>query len=84
MMLQSTEESALARQIRDDLILARHAAGLSQGEVAERMGVTGSVISKFERGGYYPDPKLSTLERYAEAVGVSLTVSVQATEGVSP
>lgn len=49
-----------------DLIEARRSAGLSQEDVAERMGVSQQSISKFER--YENDPRLSTLRRYAHAV----------------
>ncbi|MBD8101305.1 helix-turn-helix domain-containing protein [Plantibacter sp. CFBP 8775] len=49
-----------------DLVSARRAAGLSQEDVAERMGVSQQAISKIER--YDSDPKLSTLRRYAHAV----------------
>jgi transcriptional regulator with XRE-family HTH domain len=56
---------------RVDLIrtLAAHrkAAGLTQTQVAERMGTTQSAISDLE--GSDTDPHISTLQRYARAVG---------------
>ena len=53
-------------KLRRDLVRARRAAGLTQPEVAERMGISQQAVSKIER--YDSDPKLSTLRRYAHAV----------------
>ncbi|MEO5338067.1 MAG: helix-turn-helix domain-containing protein [Magnetospirillum sp. WYHS-4] len=56
-------EFALARE----LIEARAKAGLTQAEVAERMGTTQSVVARIESG--RNPPNLKTLEKYAHAVG---------------
>ncbi len=56
-------EFALART----LIEARTNAGLTQEEVAERMGTTQSVVARLEGGGSLPSMK--TIRRYAEATG---------------
>lgn len=56
-------EFAVARQ----LILARQRAGLSQAEVARRMGTTQSAVARLESGARLP--ALRSLKRYAEAVG---------------
>jgi len=48
------------------LAATREAAGLSQSEVARRMGVLPSVVSRFEAGS---DPRHSTEDRYAAAIG---------------
>lgn len=53
-------------KLRRDLVQARRDAGLSQPDVAERMGISQQAVSKLER--YDSDPKLSTLRRYAHAV----------------
>jgi ribosome-binding protein aMBF1 (putative translation factor) len=45
----------------------REAQGLSQTEVAARMGTSQSVVARLESGAV--DAKLSTLERYASAIG---------------
>lgn len=45
----------------------RLALGLTQEQVAERLGVTQQTISTFEADGDL-DPRISRLERYAEAV----------------
>jgi transcriptional regulator with XRE-family HTH domain len=57
-------------QLVERLVRARHEAGLTQQQVAERMGCSQPNVSSFERVG--GDPHLSTVRRYAVAVGVSL------------
>ena len=49
-------------------------AGLTQEEVARRLKTTKSSISRIEN--HAKDIKLSTLERFAEAVGKHLTIAV--------
>lgn len=56
-------EFALAKT----LIEARANAGLTQAEVAERMGTTQSVVARLEGGGSLPSMK--TIQRFAEATG---------------
>jgi DNA-binding XRE family transcriptional regulator/predicted RNase H-like HicB family nuclease len=46
---------------------AREAAGLTQGELATRLGVTYQAIQKWERPG--ANPTIETLQRVARAVG---------------
>lgn len=50
-----------------DLVEQRVAAGLSQTEVAARMGTSQSAVARLESGA--TDIRASTLERYAAAVG---------------
>lgn len=52
------------------LIQARKEAGLSQRDVADVMGVEQSAVAAFESQD--DDPRLSTLRRYALAVGASV------------
>ena len=58
----------LGRRVRD----LRETQGISQRELADRMGTTQSVIARLEGGG--SRPSLSTLERVAEAVGMVVDV----------
>jgi DNA-binding XRE family transcriptional regulator len=51
-----------------DLVAARKHAGLSQTDVAERMGVPPRTVTALESS--YSDPCLSTLRRYCLAIGV--------------
>ena len=65
--LPGFREMALRRRrMVADLAGQRRAAGLSQTEVAARMGTSQSTVARLEAGEV--DPRLSTLERYAEAV----------------
>ncbi|HEY2949507.1 MAG TPA: helix-turn-helix domain-containing protein [Micromonosporaceae bacterium] len=50
-----------------DLVAQRRAAGLSQADVAARMGTSQPAVARLEAGNV--DVRLSTLERYAAAVG---------------
>ena len=50
-----------------ELIAARLRAGLTQSQIAERMGTTQSVIARLEGG--QRTPSLSTVQRYALAAG---------------
>jgi DNA-binding XRE family transcriptional regulator len=50
---------------------AREVAGLTQEEVAERMGVTQATLSRLE---HRPDVKISNIRRYIEALGGRLEV----------
>lgn len=50
----------------------RERNGLTQTELAQRMGVTSQHINQFERGGG-ADPKLSTLNSLALALGCTIS-----------
>ena len=53
----------------------RKAKGLTQAVLAKRAGVTLSYIGRLEIGRH--DPQLSTLQKIAKALGVSLAELVQ-------
>jgi len=67
-----TPEFALALA----LIKARAKAGLTQAEVAKKMGTTQSVVARIESG--QNPPNLKTLERYANAIGRRIQVKLVA------
>lgn len=76
--LQVLEElaykNALAFQsLKDDLVSLRLET-LKQRDVAERLGVSQAAVSQFEAA--ENDPRLSTLEAYAFAVGAPVAVVV--------
>jgi DNA-binding XRE family transcriptional regulator len=64
---------ALEYQIARQMLAARSRAGLTQDAVAEKMGTTKSAISRLESAGKHA-PSLTTLKRYASAVGCNLEV----------
>ncbi len=65
-------EFALLRQ----MLKARQKAGLSQAQVAERMGTKAPAITRLESslGNGKHSPSLATLQKYANAVGCELQV----------
>jgi len=63
------------RALTADLVARRRALGLSQTEVAARMGTSQSAVARLETGG--ADVRLSTLERYAAALGQRLDWKVK-------
>ena len=69
------EAAERRRRIVDELVAARRSVGLSQTVVAARMGTSQSVVARLESGAL--DMRLSTLERYAAAVGQDLLVGLQ-------
>jgi predicted transcriptional regulator len=62
--------AARRRALSDELAGRRRALGLSQTEVAARMGTSQSAVARIESGA--ADVRLSTVERYAAAVGWQL------------
>lgn len=62
------DEFAMARE----LIAARTRAGLTQAEVAERMGTGQSTVARLESG--KGTPSLRSVQRYAQAVGYRAVV----------
>jgi transcriptional regulator with XRE-family HTH domain len=56
----------------DVFLKARASAGITQAQVAERIGTTQSVIARLESGRGKHSPSLSTLRKYAHALGCRL------------
>jgi DNA-binding Xre family transcriptional regulator len=73
--------SAERRRLVADLTAQRRSAGLSQTEVAARMGTSQSAVARLETGG--ADVRVSTLERYAAAIGSQLAWQARAQPGVA-
>jgi ribosome-binding protein aMBF1 (putative translation factor) len=59
-----------------DLVAARVAVGMTQEEVAARMWTTRSVVSRLESCAR-TRPTLTTIERYAVAVGATVEIRVR-------
>jgi ribosome-binding protein aMBF1 (putative translation factor) len=62
-----------------ELAQQRQAVGLSQTEVAARMGTSQSAVARLESGSV--DVRASTLERYAAAVGGQISWKLSRPEG---
>ncbi|MFA7240370.1 MAG: helix-turn-helix transcriptional regulator [Sulfuricellaceae bacterium] len=60
----------------DAILAARKAAGLTQAQVAERMGTKAPAVARLENALITgaPSPSLATLRKYAAALGKKLEV----------
>ncbi len=67
------EYAALAEdfELLDEILKARAAAGLTQAEVAARIGTTQSVVARLESDIGKHSPSIATLKRYASALGTA-------------
>jgi transcriptional regulator with XRE-family HTH domain len=61
----------------EELIKARLRAGLSQAEVAKRMGTKPPAVSRIESSDVKHSPSVHTLKKYAAAVGCRLEVKLK-------
>lgn len=62
------------RRLIAELVDQRRSAGLSQTQIAARMGTSQSAVARLETGG--ADVRASTLERYAAALGCVISWQV--------
>jgi transcriptional regulator with XRE-family HTH domain len=65
-------------ELLDQLLKARHDAGLTQAQVAERMGTQPPSVARLERAlatGKH-SPSLATLRKYAQACGRELILQI--------
>ena len=69
---RANDAQLIALAVLDELVAERRKAGLAQRTVARRMGVPQPVVSRLESGSH--SPNLTTLARYAEAIGCRLMV----------
>jgi len=62
----------------DELLKARTLAGLTQSDVANLMGTKTPAIARLENGGgnKQHSPSISTLRKYADAVGCHLEIKL--------
>ena len=56
----------------DEFLRARAAQGLTQAQLAEKIGTTQSVVARMESGSGRHSPSLATLTKYADALGCKL------------
>ena len=60
----------------DEVLKARAASGLTQAELAARVGTTQSAIARLESGTPKHSPSIVTLQRYARAMGYRVEVKL--------
>jgi predicted transcriptional regulator len=69
--IDKIRKEALRDLLEEDLRALREAAGVTQEELAEKVAVDQSQISRLERQG---DARVSLLKRYVEALGGELQI----------
>jgi ribosome-binding protein aMBF1 (putative translation factor) len=67
----------LAAEVGERVRQAREAAGISQRELARRMGTSQAAVDRLEAGGV--GATLTTLQRVATALGLTIIVDLKAT-----
>jgi transcriptional regulator with XRE-family HTH domain len=67
----------------DEVLKARAEAGLTQAEVAERVGTTQSAIARLESGALKHSPSIATLQKYAKALGYRVEVKFVKERGLT-
>jgi len=60
--------------VLDEFLKIRAANGLTQNQIAEKIGTTQSVIARLESGKSKHSPSIATLSRYAEALDCQLEI----------
>ncbi|MBL0140765.1 MAG: helix-turn-helix transcriptional regulator [Betaproteobacteria bacterium] len=78
------EASAEEFAFLDEVLKARAAAGLTQAEVAERIGTTQSAIARLESAGTKHSPSIATLQKYAKALGHTVQVRLVKERRLTP
>ena len=58
----------------DEVLKARAASGLTQAEVAARVGTTQSAIARLESPSAGHSPSVGTLQKYAKALGFKVEI----------
>lgn len=66
-----------------EILKARVAAGLTQADVAARIGTTQSAVARLESAGGRHSPSIATLQRYASALGYKLQVRLVKGKGLT-
>jgi DNA-binding XRE family transcriptional regulator len=70
------EEEAAKKQLWLQLVEARLAAGLTQVDLAKRLGVSQAQVARIEKRGY-DAYTLNTLRRYVQALGEGFSLEVR-------
>jgi len=60
--------------VLDEFLKIRASKGLTQNQIAEKIGTTQSVIARLESGKGKHSPSITTLSRYAEALDCQLEI----------
>lgn len=74
--LAAYEEEAAKSELWLQLVEARQAAGLTQVQMAQRLGVSQAQVARIEKRGY-DAYTLNTLRRYVAALGEGFSIEVR-------
>lgn len=74
------EEEAQRKELWLQLVEARQSSGLTQTEVARRLGVSQAQVARIEKRGY-ESYTLNTLRRYLQALGGDFSLEVRIRRG---
>ena len=77
------EEEARKKEFWMQLVEARQTAGLTQKEVAQRMGISQAQVARIEKRGYEAYT-LRTLQRYLQALGDQFCLELTVTRVEAP
>jgi DNA-binding XRE family transcriptional regulator len=80
---QCYEQEAAKKELWLQLVEARIEAGLTQAQLADRLGVSQSQVARIEKRGY-DAYTLTSLRRYVEALGKGFRLSVSISRDVQP
>jgi len=67
----------------DEVLKARAASGLTQADLAARVGTTQSAIARLESGAPKHSPSIMTLQRYARAMGYRVEIKLVKERGIT-
>jgi transcriptional regulator with XRE-family HTH domain len=70
-------------EILDEILKARAEAGVTQAELAARIGTTQSAVARLETAMGKHSPSIGTLKRYASALGYRLQVRLVKEQGLT-
>ena len=70
------DDAAPEFELLRKMLEARKRAGLTQEQVAEKMGTKATAITRLESASSEHSPKVETLRKYAEAVGCRLNIEL--------
>ena len=68
----------------DEVLKARTASGLTQAEVAARVGTTQSAIARLESPTSNHSPSVGTLQKYARALGCKIEIRLVPDTDLTP
>ena len=78
------DASAEEFEFLDEVLKARAEAGLTQAEVAERIGTTQSAVARLESAEPKHSPSIATLQKYAKALGYTVQLKLVKERRLTP